>query len=212
MSLCQCSNDCNFIATDGAKRIENSLDREGITGAKIHFAKEMEVYALGVNDKTLTSLVPVALVPTCKKDYDNGDRSQTNTVKTVFQTMCNKYHQLGLDEKIGPLSTGNSDGAGHFQKGAGQMLSDVLPNDIRVTCSSYKLFDTFGGDKVMTMACDLDHLGKRFRARVKTDAGIALCEVQFTKIDLAQLMAHSGAFENANVNLLFNPQRLNGCE
>ena len=54
------------------------------------------------------------------------------------------------------------------------------------------------------MSCELHHLGKIYRSRVKTDAGIKLCEVQFTMIDLEQLMGHSSAFENFNVDLLFN--------
>ena len=95
-----------------------------------------------------------------------------------------------------------------FRKGVAHILSNILYGDIRETCNACKLFNNVGGDNSMTMVCYLDHLGKRYRAMVNTDACIKSCEVHFTKIDLSQLMGHSGPFEIFNVNLLFHLEDL----
>ena len=129
-------------------------------------------------------------------------------VKVVAGIIYRKYHELDLDETIGPLSTGNSDGAGQFRKGIGQLLSNLLPENIRADYEECDLFNIVGGDKGMTMACDLDHVGKRTRARIKTEGGIWIFNVQFTKIDIAQLMGNCGQFAEVDVEVLFNPEDL----
>ena len=62
------------------ERVENFLDCEGSDRTKIHFSKEVEVYAFGVNDKKLASLIPVALVSNYKKDYEHEDSGSTHAV------------------------------------------------------------------------------------------------------------------------------------
>ena len=95
---------------------------------------------------------------------------------------------MQLHEKLGPLSTGTSDGAGHFRKGLGQLLSQDLPVSIHNIFKSLPLFNCTGGLLGMTISCDLDHLGKRFRARNKTAKGILVGRITFTKTELAFLL------------------------
>ena len=127
-----------------------------------------------------------------------------------MQLIYDKYHDIGLHEKIGPLSTANSDGASQFRKGMGQVLDQQLPLNIKVKyASKCSLFNVVGGELGMTIACDLDHLGKRFRARIKTAIGINVGKVTFAKTDLAQLLACSGLVtDSSKVERLFNPEDL----
>ena len=60
----------------------------------------------------------------------------------------------------------------------------------------------------MMMAYDLDHIGKRFRVRIKTEGNIWIFDVQFTKIDLVQLMGNSRQFAEVDIDSLFNPKDL----
>ena len=55
------------------ERVERQLDHEGTDMSKVHFAKEIEVYYLSLNNGKFTFLLPVALIPTCKKDYEAGE-------------------------------------------------------------------------------------------------------------------------------------------
>ena len=57
--------------------------------------------------------------------------------------------------------------------------------------------------------CDLDHLGKRFRPRVKTASSMKVASVIFCRTDLAQYMAMSNLISDAaEVERLFNPEDL----
>ena len=138
------------------------------------------MYCLGVNDRNFTFLVPVAVVPTCKKDYQPN--KSTHTVRDVAMVIYNKYHELGLHEKLGPLATANSDGAAQFRKGMGQLLGTHIPRELQDTFNTLSFFNTVGGDNGMTIACDLDHLGKRVHARICTTAGLKIGAITFTKI------------------------------
>ena len=73
----------------------------------------------------------------------------------------------------------------------GQLLNSLIPSDIQRTYSGCKLFNFVGGEFGMANTCDLDHIGKQFRARVKTAIGIMIRNVPLNKIDLAQLLAHT---------------------
>ena len=44
--------------------------------------------------------------------------------------MKEDYYQLGYDELLGPFSTFVSDGALSFRKAAGQLIEDVVPQEI----------------------------------------------------------------------------------
>ena len=205
VGLCLHLKESQFVSMADAERIERELDREGTDMSKVHFAKEMEVYCLCLNDDKFTFLLPVALIPTCKKDYEAGE--STHTVKEVMGIIYKKYHELGLHKTLGPLATGNSDGASPFRKGMGQLLNSLIPTDIRRTYSKCKLFNVVGGEFGMTIACDLDHLGKRFRARVKTAIGIMIGIVPLNKTDLAQLLAHANIVRDASqAERLFDPE------
>ena len=205
--LCGHCTETNFVRIDDIERVERDLDRDGTDTTKIHFAKEVDVYAFAINDRHQTSIVPVALIPTCKKDYEVGE--STNTVTTVARVICDRYHQLGMHNKLGPLTTANSDGAAQFRKGMGKLLDNLIPEDIRAVYVECLLFNVAGGPLGMTISCDLDHLGKRFRARIKTAVGISIGVVNFTKTDLAMILAYAGIVTDVNVaEKLFNPEDL----
>ena len=54
--LCHHAKTTNFVNFQDIQQIEIDLDRIGNDPSKIHFAKETEVYYLGVNDKNIHSL------------------------------------------------------------------------------------------------------------------------------------------------------------
>ena len=92
--LCLHCKNTNFITFADAERIELELDRDGEDLSKTHLAKEVEVWCIGLNDKNNTFLVPVALIPTCKKDYVIGE--STSTITTVGKIIADKYHGMKL--------------------------------------------------------------------------------------------------------------------
>ena len=198
VGLCLHNPESQFISEDDVLHVERDLDRECEDITKVHYAKE-------VNDKDFTSLVPVALVPTCKKDHKVGESTQT--VKEITQTIYDAYHKLNMHNTIGPLSI-NSDGAGQFRKGMGQILGARIPSDIGEIClEGCPLFNIVGGEFGMTISCDIDHLGKRFRARVKTACGVLVGVVALTRTDLAQLLAYSLVITNVSAaERLFDPE------
>ena len=133
---------------------------------------------MGLNHGTSTGLIPVCLSPTCMKD-DVTDES-TSTLREIYQTIENKYIRMGLHTKW-PLSMVNSNGAEQFKKGIGQVLNKDLPKDV---CNVYisstdqkqlcPLFNLVQSKEDAVPAFDLDHLGKRFRAKIKSSLGITV--------------------------------------
>ena len=51
------------------------------------------------------------------------------------------------------------------------------------------LFNLVGNEMGTTNAVDLDHLGKRTRARIKTLTGIKISRHTFHKVDIAQFLS-----------------------
>ena len=172
----------------------------------------MEAWGLALNHPLLTCIFPVALVPTCKKDHELGE--STHTVAVVAKVIFEKYHSMGLHKKIGPLSTANSDGASQFRKGMGTVLSQDLPRKVRDVYKNCLLFNTVGSPWGIVIACDLDHLRKRTRERIKTALGIKVSSFTFTKADLAKYMAMSSILsDDAEAERLFNPEdAMDVCE
>ena len=155
--LCLHCKNPNFIDHSDIIRIQTNLDREGEDMSNVHLAKEVEVWCLGLNDRDVTFLFPVACVPTCKKDYELEE--STHTVAEVASAIRECYVKMNLQDKLGPLSTADSDGASQFRKGIGQVLCEDLPPNIRnIYRQKCLLFNTVGGDQGMTPACDLDHI------------------------------------------------------
>lgn len=209
--LCRHCMDTNFITFEDAIKIQTDLDRESTDAKKIHLAQEMEVFCIGLNDRNITSLFPVAAIPSCKKDAIIGE--STNTVQQVFTTIVNKYHQMQLHKTLGPMSTADSDGAGQFRKGIGNVLNKDLPANVRSVYITpdgkalCPLLNLVGGPEGTTPACDIDHLGKRFRARVKTLTGIRIGVFTFTKVDMAALLQRALLVDTADeAERLFNPE------
>ena len=61
----------------------------------------------------------------------------------------------------------------------------------------------------MTIACDLDHLGKRYRARIKAALGILIGIITFARTDLVSHLAAAGILKDAReAERLFNPDDL----
>ena len=74
--------DCaNCIDYADFERVKARLDKECIKAEGYHLAKEVEVWCIGLNCSVATTLFPVALIPTCKKDFDTGEL--TRTIKLV---------------------------------------------------------------------------------------------------------------------------------
>ena len=85
--------NADFVTFEDASRVERDLCRECTDENEdegMHFAQEVEVWCLGLNCRELTFLFPVALIPTCKKDYFLGQ--STSTIKEVSTTIYNKFH------------------------------------------------------------------------------------------------------------------------
>ena len=180
--LCRHAKDATFDKYEDAERIEQSL-----ADGDVHLAKEAEIFAIGLNHPTFTSLIPIAISPTCKKDDIVGE--STNTVHEIVTTIRQKWHSYPISNNF-IMATYNSDGAGQFRKGVGKVLSKDLPGAIRRVYineegdSRCPLLNLVGGDDGTTASCDNDHLGKRFRARIKTSMGITIGVINFNKSDL----------------------------
>ena len=203
--LCLHCKNTKFITFEDGERIETELDREGVNMQKIHFAKEVEVWCIGLNSKDVTFLVPVALIPTCKKDYELGE--STSTIATVGKVVINKYYEMGLDKKIGPLSWALSDGASHFRQGTGQVLSKDLPTDTRNVYKDCLLCNKIGGERGTSNNCDGPHLGKRSRARIKSAKGLKIGCFTFVKTELARYTGLAGIVtDSGEANRLLDPE------
>ena len=127
--LCLHYPNTNFITFADAQRIESSLDKEGDDMSKIHLAKEAKVWCIGLNHHDITTLFPVAILLTCKKDYETEE--PTHSVLAIAKVIYDKYHSMKFPEKVDPLSGGNSDGAAPFCNGMGWLLCKDLSSDIR---------------------------------------------------------------------------------
>ena len=147
----------------------------------------MEVWCISLNDKKTIFLVPVALIPTCKKDYQI--EQSTTTITTIGKIIIDKYYKTKLCEKIGLLSSCISDGASHFRKGMGKALSEDLTSQIRDVYKDCKLFNKVGGQDGTTNQCDPNHLGKRSRAKINSQGWIKVANITFTKTNFVQYLA-----------------------
>ena len=99
--LCCHTKDPSLLDFNSAIRIQDELE-----AGQVHFVKEIDTFCIGLNHGTFTSLIPVCLSPTCKKD-DITEES-TSTVQDIFNTIKKKYVDMGLYERW-LLSTVNSD-------------------------------------------------------------------------------------------------------
>jgi len=65
-----------------------------------HYAKECELFVFGFNDGAFTSLIPVVILVTCKKDNDNEESIESVTL--ILKTILDKYGELKLAKRIRP--------------------------------------------------------------------------------------------------------------
>jgi hypothetical protein len=202
--LCRHCLDTAFNDYDDAVRIQ-----DGLASGQFCMAKEAEVFAIGFNHKFFTGLIPVAISPTCKKDDIVGE--STDTVQAILTTIQNHWHQYPVSQQY-IMSTYNSDGAGQFRKAVGKVLCKDLPTNIRdvyIGANGERkcpLLNLVGGRYGTTASCDNDHLGKRFRARIKTSTGISIGQLTFTKTDLASLLQMTSIVQSeTEVRRLFHP-------
>jgi hypothetical protein len=202
--LCRHCRNCDFNTYDDAIHLLEKLNSSNVDD-QVHLAVEAEVFCIGLVHKTCTTIIPVAVSPTCKKD-DHVQES-TDTVHFLLDSIEKAWRDCNLHESVGPLATIVSDGAAHFRKAAGKLLNDDLPKYIWIVYeNSCDLFNLTGSCFGTTMAVDLDHLGKRFRERVKSNKGIAIGNFVFTK-DLLQSYLCMAGVVNSNVAMqLLNPE------
>jgi len=182
------SNVCN--TWDDGVLLQNDL-RNG----NVHLASEVEVACLGLIDKDVTSLMPVALSPTCKAD-DEPDET-THTVHFLLSAIEHDWYDLELDKTIGPLCSWISDGAPGFRKGASMLTSDRLPPFICDTLADAPFFNFVGSRRGTTPGCDLNHVGKRNRARGKSAKGSRVGNFTFNKVELARLFRISSVVKDS---------------
>ena len=191
------------------KNVFNTMDdanklQEGLRDNKFHVASESEVICLGLIHPTITTLIPIAEVPTCKGDEYVGQ--STHAISFLLTAVEDAYYEYKLDSLLGPLATLSSDGAAAFRKGAGIITSDILPPEIRLVYDDCSFFNTVGGQKGTTPNCDLDHLGKRNRVRGKSDTGSQVGNFCFNKWKLAKWFGMSGVVKTESQALkLLNP-------
>ena len=207
VGCCRHIDNTNFIDYEDVERIQNGLN------TTFHYASEAEVFAIGLNHGSCTSLIPIAISGTCKKDNFVGE--STDTVYEIVSTIVDKFHEMQLHKLIGPLATINSDGAAHFRKACGKKLSVDIPKNVRAFflsptgTSRCLLFNLVGGKFGTTMGCDNDHLGKRYRARMKSARGLLVGKISFTKVDIVELLSTAGIVTTADeADKLFNPDDL----
>eukprot|EP00956_Cyclotella_meneghiniana_P008152 scaffold10851_cov129-Cyclotella_meneghiniana.AAC.3 len=86
-----------------------------------------------------------------------------------------------------------------------------LDNSERVSGreASLSLLNLVGGEFGATASCDNDHLGKRFRARIKSQVGITIGTVTFSKTDLTLILQKASILKSAaEAQRLFDPEDL----
>ena len=208
--LCRHCPDATFNTYDDATRINEGLNEE------FHLAKEAEVVVLTFNSGEFTSVIVLCISPTCKKDDIIGE--STNTIKEILSTILERWnshpYQDLRDRFI--LSTISSDGAPAFRKGVGQVLNKDLSPAVRSVYvdatngqKHCQLLNLTGSVEDVTGGVDLDHLLKRLRARVKTQMGITIFNCNFTKVDIARILAITGVVGSADeADRLFHPEDL----
>ena len=193
---CRHCLDTTFDTFEDARTFEEKL-----TKGDYYLAREAEVFAIGLNHPTFTSLIPICISPTSKADNVVGE--STNTVLEIVSTIRAKWHSYEISKRL-IMSTYNSDSAGQFRKGIGQLLTKDLPKAIRDVYVSAKgnrrcpLLNLVGGGDGSTPSCDNDHLGKRFRSRIKCPMGIMIASVPFTKSDLTTILQQAGIVSSAD--------------
>ena len=170
----RCENNV-FNSMDNSKRFQ-----EGLKEGKFHVASEAEVVCLGLIHKKTTPIVPIAEIPTCKGNEYVGE--STHAVSFLLSAVEDSSYKFGLDSLLGPLVTFSSDGAPVFRKGAGIMMSDRLPPEICPMYADCPFFNKLGDQKGTTPNCDLDHVGKRNRARGKSGYWKPGWEIYFEQV------------------------------
>ena len=121
--LCRCCRDPTFQTFDDAVEIQQQLE-----DGTVHLAKEVDVIALGLIHERASTLIPVCLSPTCKKDAFIGE--STDTYKYLISAVHEDYHHFGLDQLLGPYCSSACNGDSAFCKAAGLVFSDMLPHFI----------------------------------------------------------------------------------
>ena len=205
--LCRHCADTTYDAYADAQRIE-----DGLNDGTFHYAKEAEVFCIGINHPTFTGLIPICISPTCKKDDVVGE--STHTVEAIISTITRKWHTYDISKQF-IMSVYNSDGAPPFRKGVGGVLNKDLPPAIRAVyvgpgdVKRCPLLNLVGGSDGTTASCDTDHLAKRFRGRIRSAMGIMIKLCIFTKSDLANILQMAGVVTSPEeAHRLFNPDDL----
>ena len=205
--LCRHCVSTTFNTFKDAMRIQKKLEL-----GEIHFAKEAEVFCIALNHEGFTSVIPVCIAPTCKKN--DVVHESTDTVREIISTIMRKWFTLPISKTV-IMSTVASDGAPQFRKAAGQVLNKDLPKNVRDVYISPQgakrclLLDLIGSSEGVTATCDNDHLGKRFRARVKSVCGLKIGVFIFTKSDISLLMGKTRIVSSPKAaHKLFHPDDL----
>ena len=203
-----CRHCCNAtFATYGdfTSLVEN-FNADESSSSKIHAASEAEVFAIGfIGDAGHTSIIPVAVSPTCKKDAILNE--STHSIQWILDVIIKIYKEYDGPKKIGPIMTLVSDGAAHFSLASGGLLDGILPSYICEVYSDCKLFNLAGGADGCTRGADLDHLGKRSRERIKSGKGVSFGMFTFEKHALTIYGCFAGIFQSENeAETILNPK------
>ena len=83
-------------------------------------------------------------------------------------------------------------------KGAGKLATNMLPPKIYAVHKDCAFFNHVGGRSGMTMNCDLDHLGKRNRARGKIMTGSAVGNYCFDEVQLSKWSGYLQVVDSAS--------------
>ena len=73
--LCRHCINVNFNTYDDAVRLVENLNSDNVDSSKVHVAAE--AFSIGLIHKTCTTIVPIAVSPTCKKDEFIGQSTHT---------------------------------------------------------------------------------------------------------------------------------------
>ena len=197
---CRHCVDCTYNSAEDAEHYVAET-RKG----KYHLAKEVDVVSIGFVNKDHTAIWPLYLSPTCKKD--NFLEESTGATKFLIEYVYDKYITDPRGQAtIGPLGTVVSDGAPQFRKGMGKAVNMELPPLIRVCFAGCQLFNLTGGLHGCTVSCDLDHIGKRTRARAKNvTIGIRGRYHKFRGSDFASFLVYFAICGQATATKMMNP-------
>jgi len=183
----------NNISTELNSADDCRSIRQALDDGKAHYATEITNVAIGAIRETGYQPIVVATSAGCQ-----GDDPIERTMKLVKVSISIYVNDPRGEQTQGRLSTIQPDGASAFVRVCHSLFfSEELKNDhpLYRHLNKLPLFPMFTGKDVfrrITLGCDMKHVFKRTRERMKSQNGIQLFNHRWTAEVLRSLLIASG--------------------